>query len=236
MRVAAAASLAPAFEELGLLFEEETGQRVVFSFGSTGLLAKQLEGGAPFDLFAAANVAFVDAVIAAGACDEQTKAAFAHGRLAIWSRDAARAPNALAQLADPVWRTIAIAQPEHAPYGRAAREALAAAGVLDAVEARLVFGANVRQTLQFAETGNADVALVSLSLVVVAREGEPRGAWALVDDALHAPIEQALVVCDGGAQAEGGAAFARLIGSPRGREVMRRYGFALPGEATPIAR
>lgn len=225
VRVAAAADLTLAFEALGRAFEQETGRPVSFTFGSTGLLAKQLGEGAPFDVFAAANASFVDQVVSAGACDGATKAPYARGRIAIWTKQGTIAPPAgIAELAEARFTRIAIANPEHAPYGQAAREALEQAGIWATVAPRLVFGENVRQTLQLAETGNVEAAIVALSLVVN-DEDDP---WVLVDDTLHRPIDQALVVCRGGSEREGGEAFARFVTSAAGRTVMRRHGFVLP--------
>lgn len=225
IRVAAAADLAFAFEEVGKAYTARTGTRVIFSFGSTGLLAKQIREGAPFDLFAAANVSFIDEVIEAGRCRPETKASYARGRIVAWWRsDLASPPTSLADLADPRFVKIAIANPEHAPYGRAAREALISAGVWAAVEPKLVFGENVQQALKFATTGNADVAVVALSLAIVT-EG---GARLEIDTSQHKPLDQALVAC--GAHADGGAAFAAFVNGDEGRAIMRRFGFLLPGE------
>ncbi|MBM4363296.1 MAG: molybdate ABC transporter substrate-binding protein [Deltaproteobacteria bacterium] len=227
IRVAAAADLTLAFEELGRDFERRTGRPVVFSFGSTGLLAKQLREGAPFDVFAAANVSFVDEVVAAGACDGATRAPYARGRIAVWTKRGGVAPPAtVGDLGDARFRRIAIANPEHAPYGQAAKQALERVALWDAVAPRLVLGDNVRQAFQFAETGNAETALVALALVVNDRENP----WFAVDEAMHRPIEQALAVCTRGENREGGDAFARFVNSEDGRAVMRRYGFLLPGE------
>jgi molybdate transport system substrate-binding protein len=225
--VAAAADLMLAFEELGRSFEKQTGSQVTFTFGSTGLLAKQLKEGGPFDVFAAANVSFVDQVVATGACDGTTKAAYARGRIAVVTRKgAAVPPKSIAELTEPRFAHVAIANPEHAPYGQAAREALQSAGAWSAVEPRLILGENVRQTLQYVATGNVEVAIVALSLVV----NDHDNPWFLVDEALHKPIDQALAVCNHGRNRQGGAAFARFINSEPGRAVMRRYGFLLPGE------
>lgn len=227
VRVAAAADLTSAFEELGQSFERQTGRPVVFSFGSTGLLAKQLREGAPFDVFAAANVAFVDEVVAAGACDGATQAPYARGRIAIWTRRGTVAPPAsLSDLADARFRRVAIANPEHAPYGQAARQALEHVGIWSTVEPRLVLGENVRQAFQFAETGNVDASIVALALVVHDRDNP----WILVDEATHRPIDQALAVCNRGQSREDGDAFVRFVNSEAGRAVMRRFGFLLPGE------
>ncbi len=228
VRVAAAADLARAFAVLGADFERATGQGVTFSFGSTGLLAKQLREGAPFDLFAAANVSFVDEVVAAKACDGATKRPYARGRIAVWSKQGGvTPPSTIEQLAEARFTKIAIASPQHAPYGQAARDALQAAGVWATVEPRLVFGENVSQTLQLAHTGNVEAAIVALSLVV----DDKTNPWFLVEEQRHAPIEQAMAVCVNGGNREGGLAFATYVASDAGRATMRRFGFLLPGEA-----
>ena len=223
VRVAAAADLGPAFEELGRRFEQAGGGQVVFSFGSSGLLAKQVREGAPFDVFAAANVSFVDELVAAGACDGATARRYARGRIVIWTRPNARVapPVSLEDLADPRFARIAIANPEHAPYGVAAKQALTGAGVWARVEPRVVYGENVRQTLQLCETGNADAAIVAESLVSSAA----RGARLAIDERLHGPITQALVVCRHGREAAGGRAFAALVSSEAGQAVLARNGF-----------
>lgn len=227
IRVAAAADLTFAFEALAKEFEKQTGERVSFSFGSTGLLAKQVGDGAPFDVFAAANVSFVDDVVASGACEGTTKAPYARGRIAAWTkRGALSPPTALADLADARFKRIAIANPEHAPYGQAAKQAMEQAGIWKTVEPRLVLGENVRQTLQFGESGNVEAAIVALALVVNDRDNP----WFLIEESLHKSIDQALVVCSRGARKADGARFARFVNSEAGRDVMRSYGFLLPGE------
>jgi len=230
--VAAASDLSRAFEELAQAFEAKTHQEVSFAFGSTGLLAKQLREGAPFDLFAAANVSFVTEVVKAGACDGATQAPYARGRIVIWTKEGLVKPaTSLTDLAHPRFQRIAIANPEHAPYGKAAKEALEKQGLWKKIEPRMVYGENVRQTLQFAQSGNAEAAIVAQSLVI----GSSGGTMLLVDDALHAPIDQALVACNHGENKAGATAFASFVNSPEGRVVMRRYGFTLAGEASATA-
>lgn len=227
IRVAAAADLTDAFEELGRAFERKTGRDIVFSFGSTGLLAKQIREGAPFDVFAAANASFVDEVVAAGVCDGSTKAPYARGRIVVWTQRGKASPPATVQdLADPRFTRIAIANPEHAPYGQAAKQALESLRIHDRVAPRLVLAENVRQTLQFGETGNVDAAIVALALVINDRQNP----WILIDETAHRPIDQTLVVCTQGSDREGGASFAEFINTESGRRVMRRFGFLLPGE------
>jgi molybdate transport system substrate-binding protein len=233
LKVAAAADLAFAFKEIGTAFEKATGQPVSFSFGSTGLLAKQVAQGAPFNLFAAANVSFVDDVVKAGACDGSTQALYARGRIVLWSKkDTDVAPAAsIADLADGRFVKIAIANPEHAPYGKAAMEAMATAGVLEKVKPKLVFGENVQQTLQFAQSGNVELAIVALSLAT-----QSDGAYTLIDEAAHKPIDQALVVCGKGPEAEAAKKLVAFVSSDEGRRIMRRYGFLLPGESFSAAK
>ena len=231
VRVAAAADLAFALPEVARLFEAETGRHVDLIFGSSGLLARQLAEGAPFDLFAAADVSFADAAAKSGACDASTKRIYARGRMVAWTVKGKPRPAALADLAGPQFTKIAIANPEHAPYGKAALQALERAGVLAAVKPKLVYGENVQQTLQYARTGNADVALVALSLAIASTDGESLP----IDPALHAPLDQALIVCRRGKSAEEAGKLAGLIGSPRGRELLRRHGFYLPDDAPGAA-
>jgi molybdate transport system substrate-binding protein len=224
--VGAAADLTPAFEALGRQFEQEEGIRVTFSFGSTGTLAKQIENGAPMDLLAAANVEFVDQLDREGLIISDTKALYARGRITIWTRsDSQIAITRLEDLALPSVAHVAIANPEHAPYGKAAREALESAGVWKAIEPRIVYGENVRQTMQYAQTGNADAAITALSLSVGSD-----GRWTLVPEELHKPLDQALAVIKATRFEDGARRFALFVNSPRGRSTMRRYGFILPGE------
>jgi len=232
IKVAAAADLGTAFQEVGQAYEKKTGQRVTFSFGSTGLLAKQIAEGAPFDLFAAANTSFVDDVVKAGACEGDSRALYARGRIVAWTkRDAPLAPASLEDLKDPRYAKVSIANPEHAPYGKAARQALVKAGVWDDVSKKAVYGENVQQALQFAQSGNAEVAIVALSLAI-----SSGGRYLAIDPATHEPLDQALVVCKGTAPAADARAFAAYVGSDEGRALMKRYGFLLPGESLTDAR
>lgn len=223
--VAAASDLRPAFAELGKAFEQQTRIHPVFGFGSSGQLARQVVNGAPFDLFASASVGYVDDVIDAGRGDAQTKATYAFGRIVVWSPDRR---YTLDQLAAPSVRKVAVANPEHAPYGVAAEQALKSAGVWDTVQRKLVLGENVSDTQRLARSGNADAAIVALSLAVASD-----GRWALIPKRLHQPLEQALVVIGDGKAAARARRFAQFLGSANGRAVMRRYGFLLPGDQLP---
>ncbi|CAN5409346.1 molybdate ABC transporter substrate-binding protein [soil metagenome] len=224
--VAAASDLTFAFRELGERFETETGTRVLFTFGSSGQLAQQILHGAPVDLFASANLRFVDELETADRLVPGTRAVYARGYLTLWTRaDATRVPERIEDLARPEYRRIAIANPQHAPYGVAAREALQAAGLWETLQPRLVYGENIRQTLQFAESGNAEVAIVALALALATD-----GRWVQVPEQLHQPLDQALAVVRGSANEADARRFAALVTGEEGRAVLRRYGFGIPGE------
>jgi molybdate transport system substrate-binding protein len=224
--IAAASDLQRAFEELGKEFQQRTRIRPEFTFGSSGLLAKQIEQGAPFFLFAAANKAFAEKVIAAGRCDATTARLYAQGRIVVWTAPGKRAPVTLADLAGPEFKRIGIANPDHAPYGVAAKQALEKAGVWPQVADRIILAENIQATMLIAKNGDVDAAVVALSLAVVA-DG---GASLKIDPALHEPLDQELVVCGKGDQADAARQFADFVGSREGREVMSRYGFTLPVE------
>jgi molybdate transport system substrate-binding protein len=226
LTVSAAADLTPAFEELGRLFENDTGIKVIFNFGSTGQLTQQIEQGAPVDLLAAANVSFVEELERKNLIIPDTKSLYAQGRITLWTRsDSSLKLQSIEDLAKPEVRRIAIANPEHAPYGEAARQALQSAGIWERVSSRLVFGENIRQTLQYAETGNVDAAIVALSLSI-----NSNGRWVLISDKLHQPLNQALAVIRSTKHEAEARRFAGFINSLQGRPIMRKYGFILPGE------
>lgn len=237
--IGAAADLRPAFTEIGAAFEARTGRPLTFSFGSSGQLAQQLTEGAPFDVYASADVAFVDRVVAAGIGDPATQATYAVGRLALWAgEDGWNDWAGVAELAaDPGVDTVAIANPEHAPYGRAARQALERAGVWDDLAPRVVYGQNVADTQRLAATGNADAAVVALSLALAADgDGDGDGRWQLIDDDLHDPVQQGLVVTAADAdRAAAAAEFVDFLDSDTARATMRRFGFAPSGGDPPAA-
>jgi len=223
--VAAASDLRPAFEELGAAFTSETGIAVTFSFGSSGLLRDQIINGAPFDLFAPANVAFIDDVLAAGRGDADSVALYGRGRIVLWAPSGVVLPDQIEDLGDPRFRRIVIANPQHAPYGMAAMQALTAAGVADLVQDRLVYGENISDAMRIVESGNAEVGIIALSLAIASgRE------YQLVPDVLHEPLNQALVVISSGARGAAAMAFREFILSTAGQAVMNRYGFVAAGE------
>ena len=226
--IAAASDLRFAFPELGEVFEQETGIAVTFNFGSTGQLARQIEQGAPIDVFAAANVSFVEDLISKGHIIPDTRALYARGFIILWTReDSPLRFERIGDLLQPGVQRISIANPAHAPYGQAAEQALRSAGIWDQVQPKLVLGENVNQAFQFAQTGNVDVGIIALSLGIVA-EG---GRYATVPQQLHQPIDQGLGVVSTTQQEREARAFADFVNGPVGRPLMERYGFVLPEEA-----
>jgi molybdate transport system substrate-binding protein len=240
LTVSAASDLTPVFAELGPIFTAETGIELEFNFGSTGQLTQQIIAGAPVDVFAAANVDYIDQLDEQGLILPDTQAMYARGRITLWTRsDSEIAINDLSQLTDPGVERIAVANPDHAPYGVAAREAMQSAGVWDAVQEKLILGENISDTLRLAQTGNVDVAIIALSLSIGSE-----GNWTPIEETLHEPIDQALAVVASTEHEPEARAFALFVNSDQGREIMRRYGFVLPGEelapgtptsATPVA-
>jgi molybdate transport system substrate-binding protein len=227
--VAAASDLRPAFGEIGEAFTSRTGIAVTFTFGSSGQLSRQIINGAPYDLLASANVAYASDVIDSGRGVASSLTDYAVGRLVLWSPDGVELPGSLTDLADPRFRRIAIANPRHAPYGLAAEQALASAGVADDVADRLVVGENVSDAFEIVRSGNADVGIVALS-VAIAHGGD----YTLVPDDLHDPLRQAMVVTSTGAAGEAAGAFSTFVTSAEGRSIMQRYGFVPPG--TPVGK
>jgi molybdate transport system substrate-binding protein len=223
IKVAGASDLVFAMEELGPRFTQEIGTKVVFIPGSSGKLAAQIKQGAPFDVFLSANMAFIESAIGEGSCAADTKALYAYGRVVLWTRDAGPPlPATLAGITDSRYARIAIAQPDHAPYGAAAKAALENLGIWAAVSSRMVYGSNVKDTMQMAETGSAEVALIALALV---KKGG--GRYLEIPVELHPPIEQGMAVCN--AKNEKAArAFVTFMTSKSTRELLATYGFGVP--------
>jgi len=222
--VAAAANLASVLRPLADEFAVETGIRVVTSFASTGALARQLEHGAPFDLFLAADTATVDALVAERVLDGTTCRVFARGVLVLWSPPDARfVPSDLAALRDPRVRRIAIANPTVAPYGAAARAALRASGVWDELQPRLVIAENVADARRIAATGNADAAFVALSLAV-----DQPGTTMPVDPALHPALDHALAVVSASHSRADVQRFVAYLLGPEGRRRLVAAGYTVP--------
>ncbi len=223
--VAAASSLRFALPDIVQEFEKSTGIKVIISYGSSGMFAQQIENGAPFDLFASANIAYLERLKNQGLIDGSIQI-YALGRLvlAVNKESAANISN-LKGLLNPEIRNVAIANPNHAPYGLAAKEALEKSGLWQKLLPKIVYGENVRQALQFIQTGNAEAGIVALSIADVSQI-----SYAIIDEALHSPLKQALAIIKKSKNKEDARAFISYINSPKGHAIMRKYGFLPDGE------
>ena len=224
--VAAAADLVFALREIAPIFEKEHQAKVTLMFGSTGQLAQQIQHGAPVDVFFAANVAYVDDLRAKGAVLSDSVEPYAQGQIVLATQKSRAALSTLKDLARDDVRRVAIANPTHAPYGMAAREALLSAGVWTQVQPKLVYAENIRQVLQFLQTGNVDAAILALSVA----QG-PEVQFTRIDPGLYKPIVQAAAVTARSRQPDLAQAFIRFVNGPQGRPIMSRFGFLLPGES-----
>ena len=227
LTVSAAASLTFAFEEIAPLFERETGIKVVYNFGSSGQLARQIEQGAPVDLFASANLAYIEELEKQGLTLPQTRTLFARGHLILWCRaDGPPQLHSLEDLLQPEIERFAMANPDYAPYGVAARQALRNTGLWEKLQPKLILGQHARQTLHYAESGNVDAALVARSL---ARQHE--GRWIALDENLYTPIHQALALVASTVHPEAARRFAAFVTTPRAQTILHQYGFLPPAGA-----
>ncbi|MGH9591760.1 MAG: molybdate ABC transporter substrate-binding protein [Bryobacteraceae bacterium] len=216
--VAAASDLAPLTRPLEAGFKKASGQRVIFTLASSGSLAQQIDNGAPFDVFLSANDQYVKELVAKGRLVSDSVVVYAHGRIALWSRDGS--VHSLEDLAKPQVKHVAIPNPEHAPYGVAARGAMERRGVWKAVEPKVVYGENVRQALQFAESGNVDAVLTSWTLL--------QGKGVLLPEEWHDPIRQAGGVVKSSTQPEAARGFLRFLTGAAGRKILQDGGLFPP--------
>lgn len=222
--VAAAANLTDAFAEIGPRFTSKTGIRVVFSFGATADLARQIENGAPFDVFAAADTAHVDQLERKGLITPGSRALYARGRLVMWLPPGSiLKAERFEDLTAKAFERIAIAKPDIAPYGQATVESLRALGIWSQIEPKVIYGQNVSQTKQYAATGNAEVAFIPLALV---KPGE--GTYIEVTEESHKPIDQALGVVKDSSKQHEARQFVDFLLSAEGQELLTRHGYSKP--------
>jgi molybdate transport system substrate-binding protein len=230
LRVAAASDLQVALPEIARQFERDTGQAVALTFGSSGNLATQIENGAPFDVFLSADIDYPRRLERAGVAERGSLYEYATGRLALWTRrdSGVDVSRGLAVLAEPRVRRIAIANPAHAPYGRAALAALRHEHLDAQVRSKLVLGENISQAAQFAHSGNADVGLIALSLAI-GPTLKDAGSYVEIPAAFHPPIEQAAVVVAASKRKALAASFVAALKQPPTIERLRAHGFTAPG-------
>jgi len=229
VRIAAAADLQFAMTDLVHQFEKATGDALHVTYSSSGNFFSQLQNGAPFDLFFSADIDYPKKLQIAGLVEPGSLFTYAIGRLVIWTP-----PGSKLDLAKQNWNAlldakvskIAIANPGHAPYGRAAVAAMQAAGIYEKVQAKLVFGENISQAAQFVQSGNAQAGIIALSLAVspAMKDGK---RWEIPADS-HPPIEQGVVMLKNASDKDAARAFLEFVKGEAGRAALVKYGFTVP--------
>jgi len=225
--VAAAADLNYALKELAARFEKKTGDKVTLSFGSSGNLFSQIESGAPYDLFFSADEQYPQKLAAAGLLDPASLQIYAVGHLVLWvpnSSDLDPQKLKMDLLAQPSVQRIAIANPQHAPYGRAAMAALVHFGLQDKLATKLVFGENISQAAQFVQSGSAQAGLIALSLAMSPAMKGAGKYWQLPPDS-YPELRQAVGIVSASKRKQAAQAFLDYVTSPEGTAVLEQYGF-----------
>jgi molybdate transport system substrate-binding protein len=231
VRVAAAADLKFAMSDLAGQYDKHTGNKIDVTYGSSGNFFSQIQNGAPFDVFFSADIDYPRKLEAAGLTDPGTLCEYAVGRIVIWAPADSKievAKQGWNALLDASVQKIAIANPEHAPYGRAAVAAMKKAGIYERVAAKLVYGENISQAAQFAQSGNAQAGIVALSLAVspAMKDGQ---RWEIPAE-MHAPIEQGAVLLKSARNKRAARDFLDFVKSDAGRATLAKYGFAFPAD------
>ena len=229
--VAAAADLNFAMKDIAQQYQHDTGNTLQLSFGSSGNFFIQIQNGAPFDLFFSADIGYPQKLAQAGLAEPGSLYRYALGKLVLWVPNNSKLDlsRGIDILLDPSIQKIAIANPAHAPYGRAAEEALKKAGLYDRIEDKLVFGENISQTAQFVETGNADIGIVAESLAL-SPTMKSEGRYVAVPTNIYTPLEQAAIVLKSSRKKDVTKQFLDYLQQPAARKILARYGFALPKE------
>jgi len=227
--VAAAADLTFVFKDVAPRFEKDTGISVNLSFGSSGNFFSQIQNGAPYDLFFSADVRYPRELESAGLTEPGTLHSYARGKIVLWTPKASGLDvnRGLNVLLDPGVHKVAIANPEHAPYGRAAVAALQHDGLYDRVRDKLVLGENISQTAEFVLSGSADAGVVALSLAL-SPTMKDRGKYFEIPESDYPAIDQAAVILKSSPNKDAARRFLEFLRKPETAELMRRYGFAVP--------
>lgn len=230
INVAAAADLSAVLKEVAAIYEKRTGVVVKLSFGSSGAFTQQIQNGAPFDVFFSADMDYPRQLIAGGQADGSTLYRYAVGRLALWvPKDSPLdvEHKGIDVLLDPSVKKIAMANPQHAPYGRAAAAALQHYGLYEKLSDRLVLGENVSQAAQFVESGNAQVGFVALAHAATpAMQG--KGKYWVVPTEAHPQLDQGVVLISSSAHQKDAAAFLGFVKTEEVAALLLRYGFSSP--------
>jgi molybdate transport system substrate-binding protein len=229
--VAAGADLKFAMTDVAAQYEKQSGNKVNVTYGSSGNFYSQLQNGAPFDLFFSADIDYARKLETAGLTEPGTLYLYAVGRIAIWAPS-----DSTLDVSTSGWKTlldervqkIAIANPEHAPYGRAALAAMQKAGIYEQVKSKLVFGDNISQAAQFVQSGGAQAGIVALSLAISTAMKDGK-RWD-IPAAMHPPLEQAAILMKRARNKEAARAFLDFVKSDAARATLAEYGFTFPAK------
>ena len=230
--VAAAADLQFAMQDIAARFQKDTGSSVRLIYGSSGNFFQQLQNGAPFDMFFSANLDYPMKLQADGLVEPDSYYQYAVGKIVIWVRNDSKldVSSGLRTLLDPSIQKIAIANPQHAPYGQAAVAAMKKENIYEKVSGKFVLGENISQTASFVVSGSAEAGIVALSLAL-SPNMKDKGRYAEIPTADYPPIEQACVILKSSKQKDVAKAFLNFVKTPAVSELFRNYGFAIAGSA-----
>ncbi len=234
LRIAAASDLQAVMPQAVERFQQQTGQRVAVTFGSSGNFMSQIQNGAPFDLFFSADEAYPEQLERGGLAEPGSRYVYGIGRIVVWVRKDSRLDvgRGLRLLTDERVRKVAIANPEHAPYGRAAVAALEHEGLAAAVTPKFVLGENISQAAQFVQSGNAEVGIIALSLAL-SQNLKSLGDYWTVPDTFHPPLRQAAIIVRASPRKDAARRFLAFLRQPDISQLMQASGFALPPRAAP---
>jgi molybdate transport system substrate-binding protein len=229
VKVAAAADMKFAMTELASQFGKQSGAKLDVTYGSSGNFLTQIQNGAPFDLFFSADSEYPKKLEAAGLTEPGTRYQYALGSIVIWTpgdSEINASRDGWKSLLDQHVKKIAIANPEHAPYGRAALAAMKKAGIYEQVKEKLVYGENISQAAEFVQSGNAQAGIVALSLALspAMKNGNQ---WGVPTD-LYPPIKQVAVILKASMNKDAARRFLDFVSGPQGHEILQRYGFTIP--------
>ena len=229
LTIAAAADLTFAFKDVAAKFQAQTGDSAKLSFGSSGNFFSQIQNGAPYDLFFSADISYAQKLEAAGLTEPGSLYKYAIGKIVLWVPADSKldVSKGLTVLTDPAIHKIAIANPEHAPYGRAAMAAIKHDGLYDQIKDQIVLGENISQTAQFVQSGNADIGVIALSLAI-SPAMKDKGKYFEIPTDDYPAIEQAAVILKSSKHKELAQKFIAFLKQPDATELMQRYGFVVP--------
>lgn len=228
LTIAAASDLQGALPEVISRYQQQTGRNVRATFGSSGNFFAQIQNGAPFDLFFSADIDYPRQLETRGLAEPGTLVEYAVGSLVLWApKGGVDLTPGLALLISPAIRKIAIANPEHAPYGRAAVAAMRAAGVYDQVRTKLVLGENISQAAQFVQSGNAEIGIIARSIALLPALAASGNSVAVAPET-YPPIEQGAVVVKASTRKDVARDFLQFVNRPEIASLMQRFGFTRP--------